>query len=189
MFARWTTNYDCVKPTEWWYCIKDTPFDILKISSNVRYKINKGTKNFEVREIEAKAYAEELYHVQEEAFNVYSKYYRPTLDENQIIASIKNNEWNTSCRVFAAFHRETGQMAGYTVVNEHENSVELSAQKTIPDMQKLQVNAALVYAVVMYYNDRLSSAFYIVDGERNIKHETHFFEYLIRYFEFRLAYC
>lgn len=56
-------------------------------------------------------------------------------------------------------------------------------------MEKLQVNAALVYAVVMHYNERLSQDFYIVDGERNIKHETNFFQYLIKYFEFRLAYC
>lgn len=28
MFARWTSNWDCGTPTEWWYCIKDTPFDI-----------------------------------------------------------------------------------------------------------------------------------------------------------------
>ena len=28
LLIRWTTNFDCEEKTEWWYCIKDTPFDI-----------------------------------------------------------------------------------------------------------------------------------------------------------------
>lgn len=26
MFARWTSHWDCGTPTEWWWCIKDTPY-------------------------------------------------------------------------------------------------------------------------------------------------------------------
>ncbi len=43
-FARWTTDFDCGYETEWWYCIKDTPFDISKLNSKKRYEINKGKK-------------------------------------------------------------------------------------------------------------------------------------------------
>ena len=28
LLARWTTNFDCGYETNWWYVIKDTPFDI-----------------------------------------------------------------------------------------------------------------------------------------------------------------
>lgn len=38
-FARWTDNFDCGYETEWWYCIKDEPFDISKINSKKRYEI------------------------------------------------------------------------------------------------------------------------------------------------------
>lgn len=189
MFARWTTDFDCGYPTEWWHCIKDTPFDLQKIDRNHRYKINKANKYFEVREIDPKAYAEELYQVQVEAFKAYPKQYRPTLDKEKVVGGLLKGGWDAPYKVFAAFHRETGQMAGFTLVREREERVDLTSQKTVPAMEKLQVNAALVYAVVMHYNDRLSSDFYIVDGERNIKHETNFFQYLIKYFEFRLAYC
>lgn len=189
MFARWTTDFDCGYPTEWWHCIKDTPFDLSKISAKHRYVIKQGVKNFDVQEIDAKAYAEELYQVQVEAFKAYPKQYAPILDRRKTIAGIEKGGWDAPCRVFAAFHRETGHMAGFTLVREHDNRVNLTSQKTIPAMEKLQVNAALVYAVVMHYNERLSPDFYIVDGERNIKHETNFFQYLIKYFEFRLAYC
>lgn len=189
MFARWTTDYDCGYPTEWWHCIKDTPFDLQKISAKHRYIIKQGIKHFEVREIDSKAYAEELYQVQVEAFKAYPKQYRPTLDKEKIVGGLLKGGWDAPYKVFAAFHRETGQMAGFTLVREREERVDLTSQKTVPAMEKLQVNAALVYALVMHYNDRLSKDFYIVDGERNIKHETNFFQYLIKYFEFRLAYC
>ena len=189
MFARWTSNYDCGYPTEWWRCIKDTPFDLQKISAKHRYIIKQGIKYFDVHEIDPVVYAEELYQVQVEAFKVYPKQYRPTLDKQKTVAGLKNGGWNAPYKVFAAFHRETGQMAGFTLVREREERVDLTLQKTVPAMEKLQVNAALVYAVVMHYNERLSPDFYIVDGERNIKHVTNFFQYLIKYFEFRLAYC
>jgi hypothetical protein len=30
LLARWTSDFDCGYETEWWYCIKDSPFDIRK---------------------------------------------------------------------------------------------------------------------------------------------------------------
>ena len=49
MLARWTTNFDCGYETEWWYCIKDTPFEPEKLSSKRRYEITKAERNFEVK--------------------------------------------------------------------------------------------------------------------------------------------
>ena len=45
MFARWTSNWDCKTPTEWWYCIKDTFTPLSEFSAKQRYRINKGLKN------------------------------------------------------------------------------------------------------------------------------------------------
>ena len=67
--------------------------------------------------------------------------------------------------------------------------MEFNVQKTNPAYEKMQINAALVNGICEYYNDRLSKDFYIVDGERNILHETAFQDYLERYFGFRKAYC
>ncbi|MGM9838210.1 MAG: hypothetical protein ACI30A_06965 [Paludibacteraceae bacterium] len=189
MFARWTSDFDMSVPTQWWYCICDKPFDITSISAKHRYVIKQGIKHFDVREINPAEYAEELTDVQVKAFAIYPKQYRPVLDKQKIIADIHNGCWETPHRVFAAFHRETGELSGYALVYEHNGWVDFMQQKTVPSMEKLQVNAALVNGVVSAYNSRLSKDFYIVDGERNIKHQTNFFQYLIKYFEFRLAYC
>lgn len=48
LLARWTENFDCGYETNWWYVIKDTPFDVNTLRSKRRYEINKGIKNFEI---------------------------------------------------------------------------------------------------------------------------------------------
>ena len=61
--------------------------------------------------------------------------------------------------------------------------------KTMPAMEKFAVNAALVYGILNYYNEFLKSGGIICDGARSINHETHFQDYLEKYFGFRKAYC
>lgn len=33
LLARWITNWDCKEETNWWYVIKDEPFDISSLKS------------------------------------------------------------------------------------------------------------------------------------------------------------
>ena len=58
LLARWTTEFDCGYETNWWYVVKDNPFDINALKSKRRYEINKGIKNFNVKEIEPMNYAD-----------------------------------------------------------------------------------------------------------------------------------
>ena len=44
LLARWTTEFDCGYETEWYYCIKDTPFDLKSIKSKYRCDIRRGQK-------------------------------------------------------------------------------------------------------------------------------------------------
>ena len=60
LLARWTTDFDCGYETNWWYIIKDTPFDISALKAKRRYEINKGVKNFEAIVIDPTNYGEEL---------------------------------------------------------------------------------------------------------------------------------
>ena len=61
--------------------------------------------------------------------------------------------------------------------------------RTEPEVERLNVNAALVAAMLESYESRFGGGFYITDGERAILHETQFHDYLARYFGFRKAYC
>lgn len=78
---RWTTDFDCGYETEWWYCIKDKPFDIDALPSKKRYEINKGKKNFNVKVIVPTEYKDELFNITVDAYSSWDKKYRPILDE------------------------------------------------------------------------------------------------------------
>lgn len=187
LLARWTTNFDCGYETNWWYCIKDDSFNINSVKSKIRYYIKRGIANFDVKVINACDYKVELYNVQVAAFSAYPESYRPTVNKERFLNGI--SKWNENYIVFGAFERENGMLQGYSLCHEHDCYVELKVQKTNPTYEKLQINAALVNEILEYYNGQLTKGFYLVDGERNIFHETAFQDYLERYFGFRKAYC
>lgn len=187
LLARWTTDFDCGHATDWWYCIKDDRFDIGSVKAKVRYYIKRGIANFNVRAIQAKEYKESLYIVQVAAFSAYPESYRPTVNKEEFFREI--DTWDNKYIVFGAFDNENGTLQGYSLLGQHVGYVELNVQKTNPAYEKLQINAALVNGILEYYDEKLSDKFYIVDGERNILHETAFQDYLERYFGFRKAYC
>ena len=88
LFACYTSDFDFPQPTNWWYVIKDTPFDISALKAKRRYEINKGIKNFVVKKIDPIDYKEEIYEVQVAAFSAYPKKYRPTVDKKQFLEEI-----------------------------------------------------------------------------------------------------
>ncbi len=187
LLARWTTDWDCGYETNWWYVIKDEPFDINSLKSKNRYYVNKGCKYFDVKLIDPRDYKEQLYNVQVAAFSAYPKKYRPTVDRDAFLSSI--DEWE-KCDVFGAFYKETAELEGYVLMTKNYSQYYgFAVQKTNPQYEKLQINAALVKGVMDYYEDFLSSGGIICDGERSISHETHFQDYLEKYFGFRKAYC
>lgn len=187
LFARWITDFDCGSQTDWWYVIKDTPFDIQALKAKRRYEINKGNRNFSVRRIEPREYAGALWEVEIAAFSAYPEKYRPTAHRDRFFAGVES--WQNHL-VLGAFHRETGKLCGYARLEAMgERSVKFTVQRTMPDFEKFGLNAALVSAVLDYYRDVLGNGGYIFDGERSVNHETAFQDYLEKYFGFRKAYC
>lgn len=185
-FARWTTDFDCGYETEWWYCIKDTPFDISKLNSKKRYEINKGKKYFDVRAIDPVEHVEDIIMIQQLAWANYPVAYRPELNPESLRKNIVKYR---NYRVFGAFSVESNYLSGYALITEYEDWANFATLKVIPECERLAINAAMVAAICEYYNDRLENGFYISDGERNIVHITAFLDYLAKYFEFRKAYC
>ena len=184
--TRWTSEFDCGYETNWWYCIKDTPFDIATLPSKKRYEINKGKKNFCVRVIDSSAYVDDIIEIQEKVWMNYPKAYRPTFNADDIRRKVP--EWNKYI-TFGAFDVESDKLHGYARLEEHVDWVNFMVLKSDPSREKHAINAALVAGICEHYNSKLSKEFYICDGERNIVHQTAFQDYLIKYFSFRRAYC
>lgn len=187
LLARWTSNFDCNIETHWWYVIKDGSFDINSLKAKRRYEITKGIKNFEVTEIDPVTYAEELYAVQIAAFSAYPKKYRPSVNKESFISSVK--QWNCYICV-GVFYRETNELSGYALLSrESEEYVAFNVLKTKPECEKLGVNFALVNGILKIFHLFLENGGYICDGTRSINHESAFQDYLEKYFCFRKAYC
>ena len=187
LLARWTTEFDCGHDTNWWYVIKDTPFDIAELKAKRRYEINKGIKNFDVRVIDPSLYKQELYDVQVAALSAYPPKYRPTVDRQAFFSSIDG--W-TQYVILGGFSRDSDQLCGYALLaQESEAYVDFKVLKTHPAQERNGINAALVYGVLLHFRSMLLDGGYICDGARSINHETEFQNYLEKYFGFRKAYC
>lgn len=187
LLIRWTTDFDCPEKTEWWYCIKDTPFDINTLKSKRRYEINKGRKNFIVKEINPLEFKEEIYRVQVAAFESYPLKYRPKISREKLWKIIEE-DW-IKHKVYGAFYKDSSILSGILLITYREKCITLRELKVIPKYEKYGINAAIIACVLENMKNKIEENFYICDGERNISHETCFQEYLEKYFNFRKAYC
>lgn len=186
LLIRWTTDFDCPQKTEWWYCIKDTPFDINLLKAKRRYEINKGKRNFYVKEINPLKFKEEIYEVYKQSVFSYIKKSYNIENKDVFIKKIEN--W-TGYKIYGAFSKENNILSSYALLTIHDSYVNFNVLKSIPKDEKYGVNAAIVSYILENFNNKLSKNFYICDGERNVLHETFFQEYLEKYFGFRKAYC
>lgn len=167
--------------------IKDSEYDMAALKSKRRYEINKGRKNFTVKRIDPTNYDEEIFCIAEKAFSVYPEKYKPILNKEKFIQEIEN-EWHRYA-VFAAFNNND-ILSGYAYLINHEEYAEFSVLKSDPEEEKNAINAAIVDGILCEYNDLLrTDHFYICDGARAIRHQTHFQDYLEKYFGFRKSYC
>ena len=186
LLVRWTSDFDCRVETEWWYCIKDTPFDIKAVKAKRRYEITKGIRNYAVKLIDPQKFIDGLFVVQSEAFSAYPTGYRPVIKREFFEKQVRSWE-NYIC--YGAFDRESGDICGYALLEDFGDWISFQVLKVIPSCEKKGVNAALIAQIIEDLNPRLDGNCYICDGERNIMHQTHFQEYLEKYFCFRRAYC
>ena len=186
LLARWTSDYDYGCETNWWYVVKDSPFDISTLKSKRRYEINKGNKNFVVKEIIPAEYAEDIHRIAVAAYETYPKSYRPNIQHEDFVASVK--KWGFY-KVYGAFFIEDDSLCGYACLRKEGAYIDFCVMKAIPEKEKMGLNAAMVYKILMDHEDFLKADGYICDGARSIQHETAFQDYLEKYFQFRKAYC
>ncbi len=184
--ARWTDNFDCKVKTEWWYCIKDEPFEFDQVKSTRRTEIRKGLKMNRVEVIKACDYIQEIYNIQSKCYDEYPIQYRPK--HNYEIVKNACKKWDENHIVFMAFSTETGIPTGFTCVEPLSDYVNFEIIKVPNEYKNSQVVAALTY-VMLKRMLKEDSYKYVCDGARNLVHQTNFMEYLVKQFAFRYAYC
>ena len=192
LLVRYTSDWGCKDYTGWWYVLRDTPFDISQLKTKRRYEITRGMRFFDVRAIRPSEYADALATVQEKALLSYTGKKRVRFNRMSFVQSISKNDERIDegkLLFFAAFRRETKELCGFNYAYVHASYANLAVQKAIPEQEKYGLNAALVYAVLEALSEKLANGFYLTDGARSINHETHFQNYLEKYFGFRKVSC
>lgn len=89
---------------------------------------------------------------------------------------------------YGAFSQDTNRLIGYAINVIYDEYVSFSEMKFTPAYLQKKVAAAMVYTMCIQYLN-IDKKKYICDGERSIRHITHFQDYLEKYFGFRKAYC
>lgn len=184
LLARWTTNWDCDQETNWWYVIKDTPIVLEELSEHSRKHIRRGIKKCDIRIIDSRDYAEELYECSHAAFAKYENAANEAPKE-QFIRSCQNN---TTLIYWAGFEKESGRLIGYLIVREHDGYADIMTAKFHPEYLSLHISDALYYMAINYcLIDR--NMRYVSSGERNINHSTNTQEYKEKTLGYRKSYC
>ena len=188
--ATWPSDFDKMSEGQFWYVIKDAPFDITQLKVKRRYEITKGVRNFSVSVVDnVDAVKDQLYNVYNESLKGYAGEVLNAISEERFYMFCKALSGHNNL-VFAARSRDTDKMCGYAHVPLYGDWAAFSALKTIPEYEKQGVNAALVAGILDHLAPYLAKeGFYFCDGSRTLFHQTAFQDYLEKYFQFRKAYC
>lgn len=188
-FARWTSDFDCYQPTKWWYCICDTFTPIDQLTAKQRYRVNKGLRAVRIARAKEEKCLDKTAVLQlfKESFEDYPKAYRPIIDEKQFLLHLDQLINDPNQDIWLAYTNEN-ELVGYGACTMDADVVWLNQVKVPTRYLSLEVNAALVYTLCEYYL-KAHRYHYICDGERNIKHQTNYQDFLVRVLNFRYAYC
>lgn len=189
--ARWVDHFDCGTPTEWWYCLKETYSPLEELSSKQRNRIKKGLANCTVTLMprhEAATYAEVVYQIAKDSFSDYPKQYRPAIHKEDYVRWLSNLPENQD--IWLCQLNETGEYIGYAMFEEIDGYVSSQHVKVPTIHLTTQANAAIAYTTQEYYlHTRPTKCDFVLDGERPIKHQTNYQDFLIHKVNFRYAYC
>ena len=187
-FARWTTNFDCKKPTKFWFVICDTFIPLDMLSRNTRNNVRRGLKRTTVEKVNVKFIIDNCYPIYKKAFDNYSGHISP-ISHLEFIDEY-NGYYNEHIWDFwIVRENESNNVIAFTRNKIENDQCELCTTKFHPDfLRKFYPSEALFYKMSEYYlKDRKLK--YINDGARSISHHTNIQSFLIQKFGFRKAYC
>ena len=188
MLARWATDFDCKNQTEWWYCLCDEYKTLQQLTRKQRYRITQGLKNCTITPIpqnEIENYADDIVRIAKESFADYPKQYRPKIEKKSFISNITKKQ---NITLFLCTLKETQQIIGFAYGRQTGDIVYLEQVKIPTVYLPSNANAALAYTICGYFlKEKKAKA--VVDGQRNIRHQTNYQKFLVQFIGFRFAYC
>lgn len=185
LFVIWTSDWNCVNETNWWYVIRESPFNFSELSTSSRRNIRKALRNCRVEIIDPTQYGESLWRVYNETIRRYENFnFRITKIDflNQLTNRIPEEEY------WAGFDNTTGRMIGYAIFVVHSDWVMFHKSRYSTPYLKLRVSDAINASALEYYLNKKGKR-YVSDGMRSIQHKTNFQQYLMDHFGYKKVYC
>lgn len=183
LFVRYMTDFDCKEETSFWSIIKESPFVFDDLSKKYRKAVLKALERCEVKRIDPSQYANEIYNCYEKAFENYENAGEKSSRESFVSGLAKStHEW------WAAFCKDTGEMAGWMSCRNNGDWTETISAKYNPELQSYRPSDAIHFTILNHYLNELGQR-YINSGSRNINHKTNVQDYKEKNWKFRRAYC
>jgi len=166
--------------TEWWYVICDL-YNRDKLPSKIRYKINHGLRNCDIRRIDVHWLAENGYECYTSAYSRY-RHAKPVKEE-----IFRNNILKTADGPFEYWGVFVNkQLAGYSQCVIEKDQVSTNTTKFHPDYFKYHTSYALITTMIDYYV--ACKKMTIINGSRSIAHDTNYQDFLIK-LGYRKQFC
>jgi len=182
-FARWTSNFDCDKETEFWHVICDESLPIESLSRNTRSKVRRGLKKCSIRLVDRSIILDQGFECYKAAVLSYNTTLNlKTKSEFRTDISELEGSWD----FWAVFYKN--RIIGYSQNRLMDDYCDYSTIKLHPSYLSFYSSYVLFFTMNEYYLDELRFK-YVNDGARNLLHNTNIQDFLISKFGFRKAYC
>jgi len=184
-FARWVSEFDRKKKSNFWYIINDKYLELEDYSVNTRSKIRRGFKELVVKKIDKKEILEHGYSVYIAAFKRYKTINKPML-HHEFLNHIEDLDdlWE----YWGVYNMKDNLLIAYSENKVVHNQCNYSTIKFHVDYLKKYPSYVLYYTMNRYYLKERNLS-YVNEGTRSILHETNVQSFLIEKFKFRKAYC
>ena len=184
-FARWTTDFDSEKKSDFWYIINDKKLSFNDYSRNTKSKINRGLKKFNVKIISKTELISQGYCVYEKALKRYDVVLKKN-SEIEFVNEIKSlgNSW----QFWGVYSKKNNILVAFSLNRIVDDYCDYSTVKLDPDYLRDYSSYVLYYSMNKYYLNE-NNFKYINNGTRSISHQTNIHDFLIDKFKFRKAYC
>lgn len=183
LLACWTTEWDALDSSEWWWtCCDHDIFDIEKIdSSRGRRSIRKGLRECTVRRVAVSDFSQLAYPIYRTALESYNE--RPPT-EVEFVEQMERLATYPGTEFWSAFYGD--KVAGFATCQVLDDAVTLGSTKSAPELDKYNPNAALFYSISQYYLG--NGLRYVSNGSRTLWHPSSINEFLER-LGFRKVFC
>ena len=184
-FARWVSEFDRKKKSNYWYIINDKCFSLNDYSVQTRSKIRRGLKELVVNKIDKKEVLEHGYSVYMSAFKRYKTINKPML-HTEFLNYIEG--LGESWEYWGVYNIADNLLIAYSQNKVVHNQCYYSTIKFHSDYLKKYSSYVLYYTMNNYYLNEIKLS-YVNEGTRSILHKTNVQSFLIEKFKFRKAYC